>query len=91
MGVTAERNKFRVRVSKDGVRHNVGLFDTEMKAKRALNKFNRENRKDPIQELYDPGTEMFTPSERAYINRPSLKERVVNAYRAFRSNTGTEK
>lgn len=89
MGVTLERNKFRVRVSKDGERHNIGLFDTELKAKRAFNKWKRENRTDPIQELYqleDNGNDFLgrTPKK-------TIRERVVNAYHAIRSNAGTKK
>lgn len=92
MGITTERNKFRVRVSKDGVRHNIGLFDTPQKAKRALNKWKRENA-DPIEQLpYQPESdEMFTATERAHMQKPTLKQRVINAYNAFRSSTGTEK
>lgn len=91
MGITTERNKFRVRVSKDGKRHNIGLFDTPQKAKRALNKWKRDNT-DPIEQLpYKPvDTDMFTPSEKVRLQRPTLKERVLNAYHAFRSDTGTK-
>lgn len=90
MGVTVERNKFRVRVSKDGERHNIGLFDTELKAKRALNKWKRENKTDPIQELYqldnDPNDFLGRP-----LKKPTIRERVVNAFNAIRSNAGTKK
>ena len=91
MGVTKEGKLYRARISKDGVRHNLGSFDTELKATRALNKFKRENRTDPIQELYDPGKEMFTISERNKMQRPTITERVKNAYRNFRANSGTKK
>lgn len=44
MGVTKQANgKFRARYSLNGERNNVGVFDTELKAKRALNKHRKEH------------------------------------------------
>lgn len=49
MGVTKEKNgKFRARYTFMGERHNVGMFDTELKAKRAITKHKKNQ-----QELYD--------------------------------------
>lgn len=44
MGVTKEKNgKFRARYSLNGERHNVGIFDTELKAKRAITKHRKDH------------------------------------------------
>jgi hypothetical protein len=92
MGVTVEDKRFRVRVSKDGKRINLGSYDTELKATRALNKWKRENADKPVQELY------VIPDEdrgKDYIARPTpkkltLSERFKNAFSLNRTNTGTK-
>lgn len=43
MGITKERGKFRARINDHGKRINVGLFDTERKAKLALTRWKKKN------------------------------------------------
>lgn len=44
MGVTKQANgKYRARYTLHGERYNVGVFDTELKAKRALSKHRKDN------------------------------------------------
>lgn len=92
MGVTKEGKNYRVRVSKDGTRHNLGSFDTELKATRALNKWKREHTDKPVQELY-----VIPDEERGkdYIGRhtpkkPTFIERLKNAFSSNRTDTGTK-
>lgn len=42
MGVSVEKGKYRARVYHKGKRYTVGMYDTELKAKRAVNRFKRK-------------------------------------------------
>lgn len=88
MGVTLEENRYRVRVSKEGKRINLGSFDTELKAKRALNKWKRDQEMPFLPEADDPTTDFLG---KPLQTKPSMIERVKNAYRTIRSSAGTKK
>lgn len=94
MGVTKEGNNFRVRISKDGVRHNLGSFKSELSAKRALNKWKRDNREPEVQLPYKPHPAQSDIAEdflgRPLHKKPTIRERVSNAFNRIRSSAGTK-
>jgi hypothetical protein len=43
MSISKERGKYRARVSENGERFSLGIFNTRKKAKRAISKFKNDN------------------------------------------------
>lgn len=86
MGVTQERGKFRARYSFMGERINLGYFDTELKAKRAISKDRKEKQEayDFMQPMsHDPNDFLETEVEKdkkIYPPKPSLKDRIKTTY-----------
>lgn len=82
MGVTQERGKFRARYSFMGERINLGYFDTELKAKRAITKDRKEKQEayDFMKPMsHDPDNFLETPvdpDKKIYPPKPSIMDRI---------------
>lgn len=89
MGVTVTKSgKYRARYSSNGERHNIGVFDTELKAKRAISKHRKDhdfsdiwkdkNNTGNLLEEYPLEFEHQKPTKPFQLNpsRPSIMTRI---------------
>ena len=85
MGISVEKGKFRARYWHKGKNHSVGMFDTELKAKRAITRYKKKledeafdiYREDWRQE-FDLLEERRTPTEKARDIARTSKSRITS-------------
>lgn len=84
MGVTRVGNKYRVRYTTRGVRHNVGVYKTEQEAHDAL--------ADALwlDPTY-PDLRLPPKSKAEYNPKRSIIKRITNVFNRFRTSTSAEK
>jgi hypothetical protein len=100
MGVTVENNKYRVRISKNGKRINIGTYATKKEAEQALRNYEWDNREQILltDDMPQPRSQIitFTKDPNYKIGQHvkiklTLRQRVKNAINSIRTSTGSKK